>query len=170
MSEEQKNYVALKRRDQAIAVEAAKSKTGCYAVLWNAPKICGGKKCPIFERCEARNEKETCQLHKSYLESIFKSALDMLGVGITTREAVRLGMHIIPLYSILFELKLAVTAVSSVYIVGAKGGIGINPIYREIREQIKCIDDMWSKLGYRELIGHGAESDSDYCTNLFVEQ
>ena len=37
-------------------------------------------------------------------------------------------------------------------------------------DKIRCIDDMWSKLGYRELVGHGNDGDSDYCANMFVEQ
>lgn len=168
--EENKEIVPLKRRDHAIVVESMKSKTGCHAVAWNAPKICNGKKCPISRRCAAIKETEICQLQKSYLNSIFEAAMDMLGIGITTREAVRLGMHIIPLYAILFELKIAQQACTSVFTMGKNGGIGINPIYREIREQIKCIDDMWSKLGYRELVGHGNDGDSDYCANMFVEQ
>ena len=168
--EDHQEIVPLKRRDQAIVVESMKSKTGCYAVAWNAPKICKGKKCPICKRCLALKEGEVCELHRSYLNSVFEAAMDMLGIGITTREAVRLGMHIIPLYSILFELKIAQSKMSEVYVLGKSGDLKINPIYKEIREQIKCIDDMWSKLGYRELIGHGTEGDSDYCANMFVEQ
>lgn len=166
--EENKEIVPLKRRE--IVVEKMKSKTGCLAVAWNAPKICNGKRCPINKRCACLKKNEICQLQQSYLNSIFEAAMDMLGIGITTREAVRLGMHIIPLYSILFELKIAQAAGGSVYTLGKNGGLGINPIFREIREQIRCIDDMWSKLGYRELVGHGSEGDSDYCANMFVEQ
>jgi len=164
-----KDIVPLKRRDSVIAVEAMKSRTGCHAVVWNAPKMCDEDRCFIVKRCEARSNGDVCRLHKQYLESVYTSAMDMLGVGITTREAVRLGMHIIPLYSILFEMKLAVSA-SSVFCTNMKGGVGINPIFREIREQIKCIDDMWGKLGYRELVGHATEGDADYCENLFSEQ
>ena len=168
--EEYGEIVPLKRRDHAIVVESMKSKTGCFAVAWNAPKICSGKKCPINDRCVAVKKDEICQLHKSYLNSIFEAAMDMLGIGITTREAVRLGMHIIPLYSILFDLKIAQSRVGNVYTMTRDGSLKINPIYKEIREQIKCIDEMWSKLGYRELVGHGTESDSDYCANMFAEQ
>ena len=162
-------YVPLKRIDHAIVIESMKTNEGAHCVAFTAPKICGGKKCPISNRCNHRKKKSVCEVHRQYLSSIFDAAIDMLGVGITTREAVRLGMHIIPLYSILFDLKLAQVAITSnVYLVGKDGFLKINPIYKEIREQIRLIDNMWTRLGHKELIGHGNSSD-DYCSNMFVE-
>ena len=166
------NYVQIKKREHSISV-AVKKEDSHTQMVWNAPKICFEESCPIVSRCECPKEGGVCSMHKNYLESIYISAIDILGIGITTRDAVRLGMHIIPLYSILFELKLAVAACTSVYTVGRDSGIRINPIYKELREHIKCIDDMWKNLGFKQLAGFGTgntvDGDSDYCENLFIE-
>ena len=72
----------------------------------------------------------------------------------------------------LFELKLAAAGIKSVWEhYGKSQDLRVNPIFREVREQTKLIDDMWSKLGYKQLVGHGSslEGDSAYCDNMFVE-
>jgi len=165
------DVVRLKRRCVGVEVMKTDSFT---ALVWNSCKICKHENCPISDRCPNQgSDGSICNPQKYYLENIYSAALDMLGISITTREAVRLGLHIIPLYSILFDLKIASSAIDSIWtFTGAHGDKKINPIYKEIREHIKCIDDMWSKLGYKQLVGHGssADGDSSYCDNMYVEE
>ena len=161
----------LKRRSVGVEV----MKTANFTALdWNSCKICKPETCAITDRCPNQGiPGSVCIPQKTYLESIYSAALDMLGVSVSTREAVRLGLHIIPLYSILFDLKIAAANVDSVWTyTGLHGDKKINPIYREIRDHIKSIDDMWCKLGYRQLVGHGSslDGDSSYCDNMYAEE
>ena len=159
----------LERRK--VGLEVMKTEN-FIALIWNANKICDSENCPIYSRCESCNPGDICFPHKTYLEQIYSAALDMLGVSLDTRQAVRLGLHVIPLYSMLFELKLAAAGIKSVWEhYGKSQDLRVNPIFREVREQTKLIDDMWSKLGYKQLVGHGSslEGDSAYCDNMFVE-
>lgn len=160
-----------KLRRRTIGIEVMKTKD-FTALVWNCCKICDDAKCPIRLRCEHITGGDICIPQKNYLESIYSAALDMLGISMSTREAVRLGVHLIPLYSILFELKIASSSLKSVWeYYGANGDPRINPIYREIREHMKVIDNMWASLGYKQLVGHGSslEGDSSYCDNMFSE-
>jgi hypothetical protein len=161
----------LKRRTVGLEVMKTDNFT---ALVWNSCKICRSEKCPIVDRCSSfSGEGEICTPQKIYLENIYSAALDMLGISFSTREAIRLGVHIIPLYGILFELKIAVAGVGSVWeYYGAHGDRKVNPIYREIREHIKVIDEMWNKLGYKEVgsnLGgrNSLEGDGAYCDNMF---
>lgn len=164
----------LKRRTVGLEVMKTDNFT---ALVWNSCKICNPDRCPISNRCENVSiQGSICTPQKVYLEQIYSAALDMLGVSFSTREAVRLGVHIIPLYSILFELKIAAAKLDTVWeYYGAHGDPRVNPIYKEIRDHVKTIDDMWSKLGYKQLIGHGGsvgggsviDGDSSYCDNMF---
>ena len=162
--------VSLKRRNVSMEIVKTQNFT---ALIWNSCKLCDPRKCPIAGRCASiTSDGEICGPQSKYLESIYSAALDMLGVSLNTREAVRLGLHIIPMYSILFDLKIALAEVQSCWTYyGKHGDIKINPIYREIRDHIKAIDDLWSKLGYKQLVGHGSsmEGDGAYCDNMFVE-
>ena len=157
----------LKRRSIGLEVMKTKDFT---ALVWNCCKICNSERCPIVGRCEHETDGDVCVPQKLYLENIYSAALDMLGISFSTREAVRLGVHLLPLYGILFELKIAASNLKSIWeYYGANGDIRVNPIYKEIREHTKTIDAMWSSLGYKQLVGHGSslEGDSSYCDNMF---
>ena len=157
----------LKRRSIGLEVMKTKDFT---ALVWNCCKICNSERCPIVGRCEHEDNGDVCVPQKLYLENIYSAALDMLGISFSTREAVRLGVHLLPLYGILFELKIAASNLKSIWeYYGANGDLRVNPIYKEIREHTKTIDAMWSSLGYKQLVGHGSslEGDSSYCDNMF---
>ena len=161
----------LKRR--SVGLEVIKT-SGFTALIWHSRKICDFDNCDISGRCVHGEgcHVDLCVPQKLYLENIYSSALDMLGISLSTREAVRLGLHIIPLYSILFDLKIAAAGLSSVWEhYGKSADRRVNPIYREIREHIGSIDKMWQSLGYKQLVGHGSstEGDSSYCDNMFSE-
>lgn len=160
----------LKRR--AIGLETIKMKD-FTALIWHSRKICSAN-CDIAHRCIHIDscDGDACHPQKTYLENIYGAALDMLGISLSTREAVRLGVHLIPLYGILFDLKIAAAGLEKVWeFYGKSADRRVNPIYREIREHIKTIDSMWSSLGYKQLAGHGNsnEGDSSYCDNMFAE-
>lgn len=149
-------------------------KTDNYtALIWNQRKFCDVDFCPIASKCSHVDicNGDICVPQSSYLKSIYSAALDMLGVGFTTREATRLGLHILPLYAIFFDLKIAVAELKTVWSYTAGGEKKVNPIYREIREHVKALDSMWVRLGYKELVGHGSSVDGDsaYCDNMFAE-
>ena len=161
----------LQRR--SVGIEVIKTE-GFTALIWHSKKICNPDKCDISLRCSHAESccSDICKPQQIYLESIYSSALDMLGLSLSTREAVRLGLHIIPLYALLFDLKMAAAGLETVWeYYGKLSDRRVNPIYREIRDHITTIDKMWSSLGYKQLVGHGssADGDSSYCDNMFSE-
>lgn len=167
-----KNAVARKTgSDFGLEVMKTDSFT---ALVWNSCNACSGRNCKSFDFCDFGKDGggSKCIPQKQYLESIYSAALDMLGVSISTREAVRLGLHLIPMYAILFQLKIAASGVDSVWeTYGKYNDLRINPIYKEIREHVKTIDALWSSLGYKQLVGHGSSIDGDasYCDNMYGE-
>ena len=161
----------LQRRSVGLEVIKMDNFT---ALIWHQRKLCDPGSCGIGGRCAHADMcgGDVCVPQKVYLENIYGSALDMLGMSLSTRDAVRLGVHLVPLYALLFDLKLAASGLSEVWeYYGKSGDRKINPIYREIREHIKVIDTMWSSLGYKQLVGHGSSADGDasYCDNMFSE-
>ena len=102
----------LKRRSIGLEVMKTKDFT---ALVWNCCKICNSERCPIVGRCEHETDGDVCVPQKLYLENIYSAALDMLGISFSTREAVRLGVHLLPLYGILFELKIAASNLKSIW-------------------------------------------------------
>uniref|UniRef100_A0A6M3IPK1 Uncharacterized protein n=2 Tax=viral metagenome TaxID=1070528 RepID=A0A6M3IPK1_9ZZZZ len=114
---------------------------------------CIGGTCPIYRMCTVRpiTENEKCSLMRTYLESVnlvifrnFKKQLD-------ETQWLRVGFELIPLYKMLFRLKVHEFGRRLVEDISPKGTRSINPIFKEIRDTMAAISKMWSSIGLQDL-------------------
>ena len=102
--------------------------------------------CKIYEICTMKRVGEKCQIERLYIATAMKPIYDELGTVLTSFDKIRLGLHLTPLYQLLARLQKESITQENVAHSTDSGLIRIHPIYKEIRETIKIIDDMWSTL------------------------
>ena len=105
----------------------------------NPPNIC-----PVNHLC-SYIKRGKCAVQVKYLEALYSS---MLGTYHYLDEPMlfKIGMQIIPLYVQLVKLQIVELSLHSPTYLSDKGTILVHPIYKEIRETLKCIHLMWKDL------------------------
>lgn len=119
--------------------------------FWEGIPDCIGKKCPIFPTCQYPKT-GTCGLRRRYLSVIERLVLGCLEKK-SPRAKLKVGFHLIPLYSQLFTAKLNCIAKDSI------------ENSREVRTILRSIELVFKTLGKKKLIpGEDAPStpESDY--------
>ena len=111
--------------------------------------------CPVFELCSevsyvGEEIVSICQPHKKYIKDIYDAALDVAGTTFNTKEGIRIGTLILPMFSVLFSLHAEYTAITRVVYANAKGELKVHPVLAEIRKQTAAIENLWSAIGYSE--------------------
>jgi len=107
-------------------------------------------KCPVRHDCEFWKENKPCEPHAEYCASIFDAALDVCAETFNTKEGVRLGTMLLPMFSLLFKLKLEYAAAQQLIYRTDNGDVKVHPIVRELRSQIAATEKMWNNLGFKE--------------------
>ena len=130
-------------------LELRKNIHGTKAVSLIYGKPCRDR-CPIAEECDYFGENKPCKPHAEYTKAVYEAALDVCGKTFNTKEGVRLGCLLIPMFSILFELQLEYSMLERLTFMTEKGDIKMHPILAEIRKQTSCIEKMWNNLGFKE--------------------
>lgn len=136
---------------------------GIPLVLWDFTQECDRSRCMIADYCpyetlkvkSSKNTKEQkyiykCVLHAKYLRSVLSAALNKLDDKTMTMEnSVKLGYHLIPLYNQLFKFKLVEYGMQHEPVLeqSERGGLKINPIFKEIRDTISAVDKVWKSIG-----------------------
>lgn len=116
--------------------------------VWNTITPCHSEDCPIFDSCpHDKTEGGKCKVESQYVKAVATMAYRVFRKKFTEDQFFVVGMHILPLYRHLCRLKVWEWSVANVMYEDDKGKRHINPIYREIREQIKAISSQWRMLG-----------------------
>ena len=113
---------------------------------WDAVQDCQGEECPAFNVCYMVKTGK-CKVQKQYMRSIFDLIMHNFGKNIDEVTMYKVGMHLIPLYRILFRLKIEELSLLRPTVKGKGGAEMIHPIYKEIRETLKSIELVWKSLG-----------------------
>lgn len=122
-----------------------KSAGGVDIAIIEYAQRCDPSTCPIGADCAAIGG-DKCQLHKDFLRHIIKMVYKYEEDGLLSPHALHTaGILIIPLYTHLFKFYLVEMGSSSPVMYGKS--VYIHPIYREIRNTIKTIQDMWASIG-----------------------
>ncbi len=132
-------------------------------VIWSSVCDCE-ESCPIYDSCLVKKNGEKCELMREYFSHILNSAIAVHGSYINEKIMVSIGMHLMPLYAQLFKFKLVEKSISASGIVrlNKKGEMQIHPLYKEMRECVKLIDGLWSRIGLKNFArGKGGEIDSE---------
>lgn len=138
--------IMLRRRGE-VETDNGPVKT----IMWDACRDCDPENCPIRENCPYENQSEKCHIMRLYLNEMFSSALKVTGKHLNNKEMVRIGMHLIPLYSQLCWLKLHYKALDNP-LYATNTGIKVHPVLKEMREVIKSIDSVWSSVGVKSSV------------------
>lgn len=142
------------RGTSKLAVKTAGTRSGAKVLVrytvWNTITPCRQDECPIFDDCpyeEKLKKGGKCKVEQSYINSVATMVYRNFRSKFTEDQFFIVGMHILPLYRHLCRLKIWEWSVREVMYETEKGTRHINPIYREVREQIKAISGQWRMLG-----------------------
>lgn len=132
-----------------------------YLISWDFAEECQGKKCCLYDICDYQNywnmRKEgqgkpgytnKCMMQQRYLKNVLHAVMEsMTKRKDSSKEAIiRMGYHMMPLYSQLFKMKLYEYANKQLVYSTDKGGPKVHPIYKEIREILKTIEGVWARI------------------------
>ena len=137
---------SLKLGTMNIRKGADSDGTATYA--WDVGQKCRHAECPALPECHYEVNVESdgdCRVFRNYVRAA-SVVLYQDQVGLTTAERFQIGMHIIPLYKILCKMKIEEVGVRSVVSLTDRGSFQVHPIYKEIRETIKTIDQAWKSI------------------------
>jgi hypothetical protein len=126
---------------------------GKAVLRWDPITLCN-ERCRIYNECPYI-KKGRCSLERSYMNNIFNNIVsedpnrgisDMLN----DIELQRVGIHLIPLYHQLIRLKKEAFAVKQMVHENKQGSLNIHPVFKEIREVIRCISKEIKEIGINE--------------------
>lgn len=138
--------LTTRNRERIGGVAIHKGKNGTDEtpiVLWDAIPKCDVDTCPIVERCPY-SKNGHCGLRLSYQKHIVDMVLGSLE-SVDSEQMLKIGMHLIPLYTQLVALK--VEALAAPTMVVSRGSLVPNPLFREIRSVIKDISFVLRDIG-----------------------
>lgn len=130
---------------------------GFSLVMWDNVTVCNSK-CKLHADLCPYTKGKLCKIEVMYLKAIVTPVLDNLQDGHLTRmQWLDFGLKLVPLYNDLVRIKKAlITADVLLY---DRGKTIINPLFKEKREIIKCIEgleitkdvrDKFRELGVRD--------------------
>ncbi len=137
-----------------LSVARGTGRSGNSLWSWDALQDCKGEECPAAKSCqylhkaqERGDEMKKCRVMATYLRSVSTTILGNYENQMDEGQLFRVGMHIIPLYRNLIKMKIEEIGIRSVVTTDERGKKSINPLYKEIREYIKLIEQMWKSVG-----------------------
>ena len=153
-----------------IQIHKGASKDGIPVVMWDAIPQCDPESCKMEIACPY-NKTGKCGVRLKYITHVYESLIGQ----VQPDDAValfKIGIHLVPLYGHLVQFKMEEYG-SKVMLASSNGKRYINPIFKEIRETIKCISavmkDMQDSVEadiLRDSLTHG---DNDYYDALFTD-
>jgi hypothetical protein len=119
-------------------------RDGIKLTGWDSVSICTGAECPLEHKCKYL-KKGKCGVQLDYMQNFCNVILKTYRY-LDEGALFKVGMHLMPLYSYLCKLKIVEASLTNLTNVTAKGIVQIHPIYKEIRETLKCIVTMCRDL------------------------
>lgn len=154
-----------------LSIYKGSTPDGVSVIQWDSIPECVQKKCNIFVICPHDKEGK-CGVQKEYLEYVYTHYIGSVQPD-DKMALFKIGIELVPLYSHLVTLKIANHGRQATYFT-AKGDIKVNPLFREIRETIKCIGSLLSSIseslefkGGEGGTGDDLHGNSSYYDNLF---
>lgn len=132
-----------------MSLELKKKIVDTKAVMLIYNKPCR-ENCPIASECQFFGIDRPCKPHAEYTKAVYEAALDVCGKTFNTKEGVRIGCLLIPMFSILFDLQLEYSTLHRLTVWNDKGDVKMHPIIAEIRKQTNTIEKLWNNLGFKE--------------------
>lgn len=138
-----------------MKVKRGKSPSDKQLWSWDALTECAAQHCPAATRChylsESHDPPEKCMVMLKYIKSVSQVTLGAHESQLDEGQLYRIGMHIIPLYRNLCRFKIYELGLRDVVHTDDKGKRTVDPVYKEIREHIKLLEQMWKSVGLIEV-------------------
>lgn len=116
-------------------------------VIWDQVSNCQGEDCPVYEECHFIKSGK-CSLESEYLEALCKMIYRLENQEKFSEVTIfAAGLHIVPLYRHLFKFKLIEIGLGGNITVGTGAKLKMHPVYKEIRETVKTIMNLWKDIG-----------------------
>ena len=130
-------------RDQ-LKASPIRYDAGRSAFFWEGIPDCSGEECPIYATCQYP-KMGSCGLRRRYLSVVERLVLGSLETK-SSRNKLKVGFHLIPLYSQLFTAKLKNTAKET------------TESSREIRAIMRTIETVFKTLRKKKVV-YGEEAE-----------
>lgn len=118
---------------------------------WDYIHFCTGESCKISHLCTYEHSGK-CGIERDYL----KSVLEPFNAILTEEEDPILnqwlGLHLIPLYHDLIRIKKAKLIYDEVIMKEFGGGMKVNPLFGELRQQVRMIRQELRDSGIQKLL------------------
>jgi hypothetical protein len=123
-------------------------ETGLRYIAIDPAQMCIVERCPVFDLCVySKNSRERCEVEIRYLDAVMKSLADMIGKDITQAVQNKITLHLLPLFQQLVRFQIEAYGVHNVLHTTPRGSIMVHPIFKEIRETIKAIENTQKSMG-----------------------
>ena len=122
-------------------------REGHSLISWDCIQTCT-EHCPIHSTCTYKvTPHSKCNLQTQYLERLTETIFSTYRYC-SSEVMYKIGMQIVPLYSMLCRQKIVEKSVMNLAYEDNKGVTRIHPIYKEIRETLKTIASIWKDVGF----------------------
>jgi hypothetical protein len=149
---------------QLYDLRVAKGKFGGIAVnIWDKVRDCTGEKCELFSSCpymqseaklkriEAGDNLGVCRIEQKYLYAILKPYWELLNKVPDEFVMQQVGMHLIPLYHDLVQLKMEKAKLKAITYADSKGTKRIHPVFDQLIKTHEAITRIWKNSGLLKL-------------------
>jgi hypothetical protein len=150
---------------QLYDMKVPKGKIGGLTVnIWDKVRNCTGLKCELFSQCpymqneakiekikENRGDYGVCRIEQKYLHAIMKPFWALLEKVPDEFVMQHVGMHLIPLYHDLVQLKMEKAKLKEITYTDSKGTKRIHPVYDQLLKTHKEIHATLKSSGLLEL-------------------
>ena len=135
----------LTKRMGSLDLDKGEARPGHKMFAWDAVQDCADDNCPIVSQC-AYNKEGKCVVQLRYVETILTTILNTYKY-LDDVQLTKIGIQIIPLYSQLARLKIIEKSITIDNIVNvSKHGMYVHPVFKEIRQTLLMINQMWRDL------------------------
>jgi hypothetical protein len=149
---------------QLYEMRLPKGKIGKLQIkIWDKVRSCDGESCELYDDCPyfrtdeqkfratQTNKLGACKVEQRYLYSILSPFLDLLQKVPDPFVMQWVGMHIVPMYHDLVQLKMEKAKLRNVVYYDSKGVKRVHPIYDQLLRTHKEILGAWKTTGLAKI-------------------
>lgn len=115
-------------------------------IIWDAVQDCRGEDCGLYDDCPYAKAGK-CSIETKYLTNVFNSIVEDIGPSLTQSLLNKISLHIVPLYHQLIKMKMYAYTLNDIMAYTQQGIPKPHPVFREIRDILKCIESTQRSAG-----------------------
>lgn len=122
------------------------TKDGLQMIMFDAVQECRGEYCPIYVDC-GYMKSGRCTVEMNYLKALLDSMTEMIGNDMDQGVLNKVTLHLLPLFHQLIRFQIHAYSVVDVCYTNPRGVIKAHPIFKEIRDTLRSIENTQASLG-----------------------